>query len=279
MIVWLASYPKSGNTLLRSILSSYFFSNDGEFKFENLYQISQFPLLRHFTSIEVDINEDKAVFKNSINAQNFINKEKGKVKFFKTHSSFSKINNYNFTDLQNTLGVIYVVRDPRNVVNSLAHHYNFSLDEATDTMIDKKKFMSRTDKNAEVFAGSWNFNYNSWKNLEQNKKYFLIKYEDLIKNKKSIILKVFKFLNSLGMKLDIDMIKLNKVIKTTEFEKMKAKEQKETFTEAMIDEKTGKRKIFFNLGPKNDWRTNLDNKNKEKIEQAFSKEMEELGYI
>ena len=279
MIVWLASYPKSGNTLLRSILSSYFFSNDGEFKFENLYQIDQFPLLKHFRSIDIDINEDKAIFKNSINAQNFINKEKGKIKFFKTHSSFSKINNYNFTDLQNTLGVIYIVRDPRNVVNSLAHHYNFSIDEAIDTMIDEKKFMSRTDKNAEVFAGSWNFNYYSWKNLEQHKKYFLIKYEDLIKNKKSIILKVFKFLNSLGMKLDIDMIKLNKVIKSTEFEEMKTLEQKETFTEAMIDEKTGRRKIFFNLGPKNDWRVNLDKKNKEKIEKAFSKEMEELGYL
>ena len=279
MIIWLASYPKSGNTLLRSILSSYFFSNDGEFKFENLYQISQFPLLKHFTSIDIDINVDKAVFKNSINAQKFINKEKGKVKFFKTHSSLSKIDDYNFTDLQNTLGVIYIVRDPRNIVNSLAHHYNFSIDEAIDTMIDEKKFMSRTDKNAEVFTGSWNFNYNSWKNLEQHKKYFLIKYEDLIKNKKSVTLKVFEFLNSLGMKLDIDMIKLNKVIKTTEFEKMKTKEQKETFTEAMIDEKTGKRKIFFNLGPKNDWRVNLDKKNRDKIEKAFSKEMEELGYL
>ena len=279
MIVWLASYPKSGNTLLRSILSSYFFSNDGNFNFENLYKISQFPLLKHFTSIDVDLNEDKAIFKNSIKAQNFINKEKGKVKFFKTHSSFSKIDDYNFTDMQNTLGVIYIVRDPRNVVNSLAHHYNFSLDEAIHTMIDEKKFMSRTDKNAEVFAGSWNFNYNSWKNLEQHKKYFLIKYEDLITNKKSIILKVFKFLNSLGMKLDIDMVKLNKVIKTTEFEQMKMMEQKETFTEAMIDERTGKRKIFFNLGPNNDWRVNMDNKNKEKIEKAFSKEMEELGYL
>ena len=279
MIIWLASYPKSGNTLLRSILSSYFFSNDGKFNFENLYQITQFPLLEHFTSIDVDLNEDKAIFKNSINAQNFINKEKGKVKFFKTHSSFSKIDDYNFTDLQNTLGVIYIVRDPRNVVTSLAHHYDLSMDEAIDTMIDEKKFMSRTDKNAEVFAGSWNFNYNSWKNLEQHKKYFLIKYEDLITNKKSIILKVFKFLNSLGMKLDIDMVKLNKVIKTTEFEQMKMMEQKETFTEAMIDEQTGKRKIFFNLGPNNDWRVNLDNKNKEKIEKTFSKEMEELGYI
>ena len=55
-----------------------------------------------------------------------------------------------------------------------------------------------------------------------------------------------QFLNSLGMKFDIDMIKLNKVIKSTEFEEMKTLEQKETFTEAMIDEKTGRRKIFFN---------------------------------
>ena len=279
MIVWLASYPKSGNTLLRSILSSYFFSNDGEFKFQNLYQIDQFPLLKHFTSIDVDVNEDKAIFKNSINAQNFINKEKGKVKFFKTHSSFSKINNYNFTDLQNTLGVIYIVRDPRNLVNSLSHHYNFSTDEAINTLIDKEKFMSRTDKNAEVFTGSWNFNYNSWKNLEKHKKYFLIKYEDLITNKKTIILRVFKFLNSLGMKFDIDMIKLNRVIKTTEFEEMKNKEKEETFTEAMIDEKTGNRKIFFNLGPRNDWKVNLDKKNREKIEKAFYKEMEDLGYL
>ena len=139
--------------------------------------------------------------------------------------------------------------------------------------------MSRTDKNAEVFAGSWNFNYNSWKNLEQHKKYYLVKYEDLIKNKKSVMLKIFEFLNSLGMKLDIDMTKINKIIKTTDFQEMKIMEQKETFTEAMIDEKTGKRKIFFNLGPKNDWKVNLDKKNREKIEQAFSKEMEELGYI
>ncbi len=279
MIVWLASYPKSGNTLLRSILSSYFFSKDGVFTFENLYQISQFPLLQHFTSIGVDTNNDEEIFKNFINAQNFINREKGKIKFFKTHSSFSKVYESNFTDLKNTMGVIYIVRDPRNVVTSLAHHYDLSVDEASKTMLDKEKFMAKTDKNAKVYAGSWNFNYNSWKNFQQQKKYLLIKYEDLITKKKSVLLKVFRFLDSLGMKSDVDMIKLNKAIKTTEFEKMKIKEKKEIFSEAMIEEKTNKRKIFFNLGPKNDWRKHLDKKNKEKIERAFSKEMEELGYL
>ena len=43
MIIWLASYPKSGNTLLRSMLSAYLFSNDGIFNFKLLTKIKQFP--------------------------------------------------------------------------------------------------------------------------------------------------------------------------------------------------------------------------------------------
>ena len=60
---------------------------------------------------------------------------------------------------------------------------------------------------------------------------------------------------------------------------MKIKEQKETFIEALPDEKTGKRRVFFNLGPKNDWRKLLSKKNIEKIETSFRDEMLELGYL
>jgi hypothetical protein len=163
MIVWLASYPKSGNTLLRSILSSYFYSKDGEFSFNNLNYISQFPLTSQFMSAGINIDNDKEVFKNFINVQNLLNEEKGKVKFLKTHSALSKMYESNFTDLNNTLGVIYIVRDPRNVVNSLAHHNDLSVDEASVTMIDNSKFLVKSVKNCRVFLGSWSFNYNSWK--------------------------------------------------------------------------------------------------------------------
>ena len=279
MIIWLASYPKSGNTLLRSILSTYFYSEDGVLKFENLNKITQFPQSYHFLPLGIDIKNEKEVFKNFINAQNLINEEKGKIKFFKTHSSLCKIHDCNFTDLKNTLGAIYIVRDPRNVVTSFAHHYSLNIDEATKTILDDSKFMEKTYKNCKVYLGSWSSNYNSWKNLQKSKKYLLIKYEDLISKKKNVILKIFKFFETLGFKSEIDMIKLNKAIKTTDFENMKAKEQKETFHEALIDDKTGKRKIFFNLGPKNDWRRYLDEKNKEKIETNFYNEMKELEYL
>ena len=279
MIIWLASYPKSGNTLLRSILSSYFYSEDGIFTFTNLEKISQFPQTSHLISIGVDVNNEEEVFKNFINAQNFINQEKEKVKFFKTHSSLCKMYDSNFTDLKNTLGSIYIVRDPRNVVTSLAHHYGLSLDQATNVMIDKDRLMDKTEKNCRVFLGSWNFNYNSWKNLQNQKKYLLVKYEDLINKKKTILLKIFKYLDSLGLKSSLDMVKLNKAIKTTEFESMKKKEENEIFYEAVIDNNTGKRKNFFNLGPQNNWRKLLDKKNVDKIEINFEKEMVELGYL
>ena len=48
MIIWLASYPKSGNTWLRSMIASYFYTKDGEFNFEVLDNIDQFPTFTYF---------------------------------------------------------------------------------------------------------------------------------------------------------------------------------------------------------------------------------------
>ena len=43
MIIWIASYPKSGNTWVRAFLSAYYYSHDGIFNFELLKKIKQFP--------------------------------------------------------------------------------------------------------------------------------------------------------------------------------------------------------------------------------------------
>ena len=278
MIIWLASYPKSGNTLLRSILSAYFYSEEGNFGFNNLYKISQFPAIDHFLRLGVNVEDEKEVYKNFINAQNLINEER-KAKFLKTHSRLCQMYGSNFTDLKNTLGVIYIVRDPRNVVTSFAHHYNLTIDQATEALFDEKRFMIKTDKLCSVSLGSWDSNYKSWKELKKQNKYLLVKYEDLVEKKKSTMLKIFKFLDYLGLKVNLDMVKLNKAIKSTEFDKIKNLEKNETFYEAVVDEKTGKRKAFFNLGPKNDWRSILVEKNREKIEECFKEEMQELGYL
>ena len=62
MIIWLASYPKSGNTLLRSILATYLFSNDGNLKLDYIYKIRQFPSIDDFQKLNIDLSNEKEVF-------------------------------------------------------------------------------------------------------------------------------------------------------------------------------------------------------------------------
>jgi len=277
MIIWLASYPKSGNTLLRGMLATYFFSKDGNFDFNYLYKIGQFPSLIHFKNLGIDVFDDDLIYSNLIKAQELINNNSKEIKFFKTHSALVKVNNNNFTDINNTLGAVYIVRDPRNVVSSFAHHYQVDIDEAIKCLLNEKFWNYRNEKIPKTFLSSWSQNYNSWKHLKE--KILIIKYEDLIENKKKVIKKVFKFFESLGVKIKLDIIKLNKIIKSTEFKKMKDMESEKSFRESVTDKVTGKKKTFFNLGPQNNWRKTLSDENKEKIEKAFEKEMFELGYL
>ena len=183
MIIWLASYPKSGNTLIRSILATYFFSNDGVFSFDHLYKIGQFPSLDLFSKAGIDISKKSEIFKNYIQAQKQLNNQNGKkLNFLKTHSCFFNGQNSNFSNLENTLGAIYVVRDPRNVLTSIQNHYEFDKDEALKFMLDEKKFIHdlhvQNDYSNFQFISSWEKHYQSW-TQQQNFPIKIIKYEDL----------------------------------------------------------------------------------------------------
>ena len=161
MIIWLASYPKSGNTLLRSILGAYFFSKDGNFDFEDLYKIGQFPSFRFFKDLNIDIDNEKEIFSNYIKAQNLINKNSKNINFLKTHAALAKLENCNFTDATNTLGAIYIVRDPRNVATSFAHHYQLDIDKVVQSMNSENSNLPKNKNLPTTFISSWNSNYNS----------------------------------------------------------------------------------------------------------------------
>ena len=279
MIIWLSSYPKSGNTFLRSILGTYFFSQDGNCTFEHIYKIGQFPSLNHFRDMNIDVNDIDQTMANYPKVQNYLNTKNKSIKLFKTHSAFFKRSNgVSFCNFESSLGAIYIVRDPRNVVTSYAHHYSITVDEAFNQISDKELFLKKTNLHPDVFISSWSLNYLSWKNA--NIPLLLIKYEDLVKNTKQKLIEVFNFFQTLGMNKSMyDDKKLDNVIKSTQFSKMQKLEKEIGFAESVVDKKTNKKIPFFNLGPSNNWNNTLDSNLTNKIEKVFSKEMEELGYL
>ena len=84
MIIWLASYPKSGNTWVRSIISSLLYSSDGIFNFDLLGKIPQFPKKELFKDLVGDFSNFNEIKKNWIVAQEKINSNK-EIKLLKTH--------------------------------------------------------------------------------------------------------------------------------------------------------------------------------------------------
>ena len=83
MIFWIASYPKSGNTWLRTLISAYYYSNDGVFKQNLIKNIGQFPEKKHFQGFNYlpQLVIDTSRF--WIKAQERINSD-NKLRFFKS---------------------------------------------------------------------------------------------------------------------------------------------------------------------------------------------------
>tara|TARA_Y100000816_G_scaffold287225_1_gene269573 strand:+ start:518 stop:1354 length:837 start_codon:yes stop_codon:yes gene_type:complete len=278
MIVWLASYPKSGNTFVRSLLCSYIFSRDGNFNFELLKQIKQFPANSLFKQLGVDINSDDEIYKNYINTQKIFNK-KNSIRFLKTHSCFFNTKEFKFTDRHNTLGVIYIVRDPRNIITSYSHHFQKTPQESVESLLSHL-ILPKDARHCTTYLGTWKYHYNSWKVFRRFNKYLLVRYEDLINDTEKTFLNILKFISHLGqVKFTLDKEKFENTLKTTQFEKMQTMETKESFAEAKEDKNTGKKIRFFNMGIKNDWKKILDKKIKERLEKELSDEMKELNYL
>ena len=84
MIIWLASYPKSGNTWMRTMISSLLYTDDGVFDFSLLKKIDQFPEKKFFKNFVKDFSDFDNIKKNWIVAQDQINLDK-QIKLFKTH--------------------------------------------------------------------------------------------------------------------------------------------------------------------------------------------------
>ncbi len=282
MIFWIASYPKSGNTWLRALLSSYYYSEDGIFNENLLQNIAQFPEKIHFS----DFNYDRKIVTDTsklwIKAQEKINRN-NKLNYFKTHNILGSINNSNFTNKKNTAGAIYIVRDPRNVLTSIQNHYELSKDEALKFMLSEKKYIHnyhvKDDFSDFQFISSWEKNYKSW----INQKIFpvkLIRYEDLAIKTLEIFIEIIEFITTIAKEKNVlNKFKAHNCVETTNFENMKNLEKNNGFIESVLSKNDSQKIPFFHLGPKNDWKSMFDKNYQEKLNIVFKNNLKELGYL
>ena len=279
MIIWIASYPKSGNTWVRFFLNSLLFSKNKKININDI-KIKLFPIRRDFENLTKNIDNLEEFVKNCLFAQARINLD-NKIKILKTHNAFWRAENFSFTNKENTLATIYIVRDPRNVITSIKNHYNIeSYEKSLEFMTNEKKIISiKKNPNLEIdlptVISSWKNHYNSWKKL--NAKYLLIKYENLINEPLKEFTKIVKFLEQIS-NFKFKLKDILESIDNCDFVNMKKQENDNGFVEAPTNN-LGEPIKFFNLGPDNNWKNMLSPEIVKNIENKFGSEMKEIGYL
>ncbi len=282
MIFWIASYPKNGNTWLRSLLSAYFFTKDGIFMNDKILKnIPQFPEKKYFTNFEYDKTNPISTSRYWIKAQEIINKDK-KIKFFKTHNVYGSLDSNIFSNKSNTIGAIYIVRDPRNVITSLMNHFEMNQEDSLKFMLNEKKFtydfFKKNDYSDFQFISSWEKNYKSWIN---NKDFpiKLIKYEDLINETFFVVKDLINFINkTCKTNYIFNKLKAQNAIQTTTFENLKKIERNDGFSESIISKNKDNKIPFFHLGPDNNWKKIFDTNFSNRLNIIFKESLKELQY-
>ena len=279
MIIWISSYPKSGNTYLRSFLSSYYYSDNGKFDFDQLVNIHQFPSIK-FSKIK-PISKEEASKYWIFNQNNFF--DKNKLNLVKTHNCLLPYQGNEFASKTETIGAIYIVRDPRNVITSLTNHYSLSYEKALETMLDEdcsllEKSFDQDFSNF-TYLNSWSNHYKSWKN-NLNFETLFVKYEEIENNKEEIFKKIIFFIEKVSKRNSkFNEKKFLNSIKSTNFSNLKNKELNEGFEESIYSRKMGKKINFFNLGFNNRWQKLLPLDIKNQVNEKFKANLKELDYL
>tara|TARA_B100000029_G_scaffold153785_1_gene149038 strand:- start:15740 stop:16624 length:885 start_codon:yes stop_codon:yes gene_type:complete len=291
-IFWIASYPKSGNTWMRAILTSLFHTQDGNFNFTLFDKITSFDTIDNYSFVKkIDkedynkLNELPILSKYWIKAQNKY-KEINNFSFFKTHSSNVILDKNHYTSQSSCNGLIYLIRDPRDVVISYSKHYRQDIDSVINLMNDKNHVFTphKLDKSINkmllpYLISSWDIHYKTWLNLDVPK--IIIKYESLLiepKNTINLIINFFK--KNYKIQFNDENKIINNILKTTKFENLKDYERKNGFNEASyFFFKKGIAEYFFRKGISGQWQDELKKNQIKKIESNFESTMKELYYL
>jgi len=271
-IVWLASYPKSGNTWLRAFLANYFQNSQEPLAINELpnYTLGD-NFLVHYEYLlgkpEAAISDDEANEARPDVHKWFATAEDRTV-FVKTHNIVGKVGDRPLITPDATAGAIYVMRHPFDVAVSWAYHYLTDIDRAVDALCRAGNALPRGNGLLTQFLGSWADHVHSWTTAPGLTRH-VMRYEDMQTQPMHSFASLVKFL-----KLPSDTERLKRSIRFSCFRELAAQERQSGFVEARPDGSTR----FFREGALGAGATMLTAEQKQRLCDALGEVMERHGY-
>lgn len=273
-IVWLASYPKSGNTWLRAFIYNLI---------ENPQQPGKITQLPGYFEEEskprwyepyappggvAALSFEAAMALRPKVHQDIANSRVRGTVFVKSHNMFGQFEGVPLHNVSVMAGAIYLVRNPLDVVLSVADHFGLTVDEAIEFMGREETGTPTNEENVAGYLGSWSTHVASW-TTQPHPSILVLRYEDLQDKPAKGFGAVAKMLG-----LDADRQRVRKAIQFASFSELKKQELASGFVE-----KSPNSSHFFRKGRKNQWMDALTTDQAERIVRRHFEQMDRFGYI
>lgn len=247
-IFWLASYPKSGNTWLRALLTNYLNQADKPTGINEL-NFSGDGFMRESFDERLGIDSADLTRKQICHYRPLVYEqmvaESSEPLFLKVHDA------YEFNDdgqpifsRRATAGAIYLIRNPLDVAVSYAYHLNKPIDVTVRLM--RENTMLTSDLSGAQLPQkllSWSNHVSSWVDAS-DLNLLVVRYEDMIGDTVESFGDVVRFAG-----LDFDSTRIAKAVEFSSFERLRAQELANGFRE-----KQPTAKSFFRRGKTGTWR-------------------------
>ncbi len=271
-LIWLASYPKSGNTWMRAFLHNLLRNPDNPM---SIGEIDSFTIgdaqanwyLQFTDKQPTDLTlEDLASPRPKVHRA-MMSAHPDSV-FVKTHSYMGESKGVPLMTMECTAGAIYIARNPLDVVISLADHFGVSIDEAIGIMAHEGGLSAATETNVTEFMNSWSTHVKSWTQVS-NSGLLTVRYEDMLDNTIKTFTKVARFL---GVKPPRERIV--KAIRHSSFRELRKQEDASGFKE-----RSQHSKKFFRVGKKGQWRKQLSEEQVRRMVDYHREQMKRFKYL
>ena len=271
-IVWMASYPKSGNTWARIFLANYLANAREPVPINKAHGIAMGDSItktyRMVAGGPIDVTDIDATLKLRPRVLRGIVANNADINLVKTHNARVVARGVPLIPENVTRSAIYILRNPLDMVLSYARHYGMTAEEAVQTVSHPDNANPPDELTVTQFMGSWSDHVRSW-TAKAEYPVLVLRYEDMLADPRACFARLVQHL---GMPLDAE--RLDRAILFSSFDELSEQEKKQGFIE-----KSEQAERFFAKGQKDQWKTDLPAKLVKKMKHAHRKVMQKFGYL
>lgn len=271
-IVWLASYPKSGNTWTRVFLANYIFNRTAPMPINQVHRLGMGDSIEKAYRLVAGGRFDLANYRQSLALRDKVLKgivnNDADINFVKTHNRRTRAFGVELIPPHLTRSAVYILRNPLDMVLSYARQYGMTPAAAVTAIGRSDNSTAGANGTVAQFLGSWSEHVRSWAGCHRFP-VLVLRYEDMQSDPAAAFTRVLRHIG-----IPLDPARVARAVGFSSFDELRRQEDAAGFVE-----RSPNTERFFHSGRSGAWRAELAPELAARIRAEHEAVMRDYGYL